>query len=291
MLKKILPLFITVFFSCIPVVYTVRVEPEYSEASIESATLYIAPVRNLHVDYAGNVTEALGAGDKKQLIIDHFKTMLLDGLKQVSTFSTSSFGTSQTESALKEYAFDLGDMHKVRMHLPADTTPIRFDNEIPDYVLFIEDLFLGTEKVAEGAIGSGGFGLNTEEDEGIIADVFRFDYQQSSPQYTPAPLNSFDPSMHHTYARPKYKHLRYKCEVAIWDNRRHKVVVYGRVYVKSKGFSTMRLFGQAITKENWDDVDRQFVRQLLFGTPFEKRSTGTETISGPEVHPSQKELR
>jgi len=275
MLKKTLPLLFTLLFSCIPVVYTVKVEPEYSEKSIQTATLCIAPVRNLHVDYAGNVTEALGTGDKKSLIINHFKTMLLNGLKQVSTFSTGNFGDSETEITMKEYSFDLGDLHKVRMHLPADTLPIRCNGEMPDYILFIENLFLGTEKVEEGTIGSGGFGFPVEEDDRIVADAFRFDYQQIYRQYTSTSPRGFYQNMHHSYARPKYKHLRYKCNVAIWDNRQHKVAVYGRIYVKSKGFSTMRLFGQEITKENWDDVDRQFIQQLLFGTPFEKRSAAS----------------
>ncbi len=264
MFKYSYTLCIVMFFTCVPS-FTLIIAPDYQGKSISGASLCIAPYRNLKINYSGDVTNELGTGDKNQLILDHFNHILSEGLQTFSTFKSWKFAALDNNAHLEKFRLNTNDGFKMNIHLPVNhNTVIRSEGETPDYILFIQDLFLGTEKVEDGAIGSGGWGSIQPDGENQPTNIYSWHTQQFQMSPSPGNFNQ----VNSVFFKPKHKYLSYRGKFVFWNNRSHKAAVYGRIYVQSRGEGGLVKY---ITKNNWDDVDRRFVQKLLFGTPFEKR--------------------
>ena len=262
-----------IIISCSPVYKTVTID-EYEQQRITGATLVIAPFKNLMVNYMGSVKDEFGEGDQRTLIINHFKETLLNNLKNRSTFSSITYDKYRNELIkVKQTKFDMDDAFGLYIDLPADTATIEFETTAPDFILFIEDLTIGTEMFNEGP----NFGLN-EPDENKQAcfvdlpseDVNSRSYCFQGVMYNYQPFGHPPMPMMHHYNTPQTKYLIYKCGFVFWDNRKHAVAVYGKILAKSKSEGHGLGMVQIVRIEHWHDIDEQFIGFLLSGTPFSR---------------------
>ena len=268
-----------VLMLCAPVYKTV-VEKDYESQKIHDATLIIAPPINLTIDYFGNVKDEFGEGDPQKLIFKHFKEVLLKKLVDYSTFSSAAFDTFSMRSSFHQVKFEMGDAYGLTMDLPRDTTTITFAAITPDFILFLQDLAIGTERVDDS------WGQNNDETSPLAQSV-RCNYSrqlegsfqngagtlafQTGPMnFSPPPMPTPSIPMNFYSPPPKSKYLRYKCGFAFWDNRKHRVAAYGKIFSKSKADSYGLGMVEIIRIANWLEVDERFVQSLLWGTPFRR---------------------
>ena len=237
-IQKTVSFFLLVFFSCAPMYNTVVVD-KYSKGKITGAVLVIAPfINEPYVSYLGDVKEEFGEGNENELIIKHFREALVENLKRMATFSAIRYDTYETLPVFDTITFEPEDMRKFSMTLPKDSIKLGFKNAKAHFVLFIQDLTLGTHLTREpGYIGGPGrIGI------GIGA---------GPTMYAGRPASK--------------KNLRYEGTFAIWDNINGRVAVYGRIRAE-----TQSQFFNIIEMEQWQEVDSRFARDLLSGTPFVK---------------------
>ena len=257
--------------SCAPVIYTTMVSKDFEGQKPSNASLCIAPFRNMVVDYNGSVTEEFGKGNQQQLIINHFTSTLSSNLKERSTFASVTFDTPTVPLSFKRFNFDIGD--KLTLDLPADTPTIAFKQGVPDFILFIQDLKIGTEdfdadnigyKVPEPSEPSDVQSTSNEQETRMLINGKVPVFGYSPPVfYSPTPMAP-------VYQPPKDKYLRYTCGFAFWDNRKHSPAVYGRIMARSRSESHVLGMVQIIKIANWNEVDEKFITYLLKGTPFAK---------------------
>lgn len=233
---KIFSFLLLFLLFCTPMYKTIVVD-KYSKGKITGAALVIAPfIDEPYVSYLGDVTEEFGEGNENELIIKHFKEALVENLQKMSTFSMIQYADYESQPVFDTITFEPEDMRKFRMALPKESTKLSFKNAKAHFVLFIGDLTLGTYLTREPGYIGGGRGIGI----GIGAG----------------------PSMY--VGRPASKKtLRYEGTFAVWDNINGRVAVYGRIKAE-----TQSQFFNVIEMEQWQEVDRQFARHLLLGTPF-----------------------
>ena len=265
------------FLSCAPKYETI-VMKEYQARKIPNASLVVAPIVNLVVDYVGNVKDEFGEGNQEELIIKHFRDKLLQGLREESLFSRVGFDSFAKQPAMGECSFTTSDNYGLSLSIPSDTATINFASSTPDFILFIQDLYIGKVSLQE----NGPWGWSREEtstipvampDEKYGLPPAALSYKELNaswsgfqpPVYTPP----YNPPMFF-YSPPKTPYLRYKCEFAFWDNHLHKVVAYGKIFAKSQ----LETYGLGMVNvarmSNWNDIDYQLVRALLGQTPFDR---------------------
>jgi hypothetical protein len=259
--------------SCAPVYKTV-VEKDYESQKIHDATLIIAPPVNMTIDYFGNVKDEFGEGDPQKLILKHFKEAVLKKLVEYSTFSSVAFDTFAMRPSFHQVKFEMGDAFGLTIDLPGDTATIPFATMTPDFVLFLQDLAIGTESINDGS-AYGNNETDQSPESGYCsysrqAAAGSFAFQTGAMNYGPPPMSSPMPQMFFYPSTPKSKYLRYKCGFAFWDNRKHRVAAYGKIFSKSKADSYGLGVVQIIRIANWQEIDDRFVQSILWGTPFRR---------------------
>jgi hypothetical protein len=259
--------------SCAPIVYLTMVSKDFESKKISNASLCIAPFRNVSIKCSGDVTEELGKGDEKQVIIDHFTTTLLTKLQTKSIFAPVSFDSPVVPVMFKRSVFDIGD--KLPLDLPSETAAIQCGKSAPDFILFIQDLSIRTEKIKGNGIGFD-MPAQPEPEVLVLANSARENYSITSgfgpnAGYTP-PVST--PSYKMLLPNEDFydKYLIYTCNFAFWDNHHHAAAVYGRIMAGSKSKTQSIGWGKSptIIMENWNEVDAKFINYLLKRTPFEK---------------------
>jgi TonB family protein len=212
-------------------IYNTYVEKEYSPVAPLTGTLVIVPLTSTIVDYSGNVKDEFGEGDYKLLIRRHFNEMIIAKMREMSRFTSVAFDSFARPPRMSEKKFTIRRRKHISIVLPDETEPIRFKTSTPDFILFVQNLHIGTETDPAPAFAMGSMsGYGTSD-----------------------------------------RYLRYECEFAFWDNQKNRVVAYGRAKARSSGEIYMGGMFQAVTSENWRDVDDQLVRILLGKTPFYKK--------------------
>lgn len=260
--------------SCTPVYKTVTMD-EYAAGKIMDKTLMMAPFGNIIVDYIGSVEEEFGAGDSRTLILEHFKKKLRQGLSSRSTFSSLIFDSCTMTQHTRRIELDMDDAFNLYVTIPEGDETLLCDTVKPDFILFIQDLYIGTEMLDDNSF----WGMKTGAQSGMLCShtpwnqPLRFSSQQPfsqtlnfQPPYTPPPNQMFFT----TPRTPQSKYLRYKCGFVFWDNHNHKVAAYGKIFAKSKAEGYGLGMVQIVRMSHWEDIDNQFIADLLFGTPFEK---------------------
>ncbi len=251
-------------FTCAPVYKTVIME-EYNNETKLSGKLAIAPIKNLTIFYFGNVNDEFGEGNKYKLIKEHFLSNLTKQLEMKSTFSTIFFGTYKKRPNWKNTKFDMDDAYGLHLFLPSDTQTIQFNELKADYILFIQDAYIGTDSRHSS---------NMDTQSKIYSSISNRDNQLSYlgnnfSGFTPPSPTSSNNFKYMQFQQSK-KYLVYKCGFAIWDNQKHRVIVYGKIDANIKagqyGLGTV----QIIRMQHWNSVDKQFGNSILIGTPFEK---------------------
>ncbi len=253
---------IIISFSCAPVYQTITM-PDYHNQKLKGS-LVIAPIHNRTVSYFGNVKEEFGEGDKEELIINHFNKKLISNMKIKSTFHTVIYGTYKKTPVLKKTTFQTDDVYDVHLYMPEDTSTIEFEEIVPDYVLFLEDLYIGTERASN----------EYKIDEQVSPLTVGFNsgtplmQNQFSSVSTP-PINTFN---NFYFSQPKNTYLLYKCGFAFWDNKNRTVVAYGKILARSQADSYGMGMVGIVRKQNWMENDGWFVRNLLNNTPFDAQN-------------------
>lgn len=104
-------------------------------------------MNTVHVENPGAVREYLGEGDSLKVYVDFFKTQLPVSLKGVSTFKSLCFAGSETRVALHDTAFNALMKDSLTMMLPKMGSKVELGGQIPDIILFVQDLTTGTDEV------------------------------------------------------------------------------------------------------------------------------------------------
>jgi hypothetical protein len=266
--------FILIFSGCSPV-YISKLDSNYTGTKITDASLAIAPIDSITVDYTGDVKDEFGEGDKTVLIEKHFREVLLSALKVESSFKDVVYGDYSEQPKFSEKSYDLGDVYKLHVDIPADSNQIKFQNSNPDFILFIQDLYIGIEyydswsllnrnedNIASSYSVYSGNNCLTENDFGNTGGV---NYQMPIPSPMPNPAFS---NMY--YGTSKSKYLIYKFKFYFWDNKKHRVVTYGRILSKSKAEDHALGMVEIIRINNWYEIDGDMIFRLLDRTPFRK---------------------
>jgi hypothetical protein len=238
--------------------------PDYHKKKIKGS-LVIAPVHNPTVSYFGNVKEEFGEGDKEELIINHFNTELVKRMKTKSTFHTIVYGTYKKTPVLKKTKFQTDDVYDVHLYMPEDTSTIEFEEIVPDYILFLEDLYIGTERALNE------YKINEQISPVAVSfNSMTYLLQSQFPSVgAPPPINTFN---NYYFSQPKNTYLLYKCGFAYWDNKNHNVVAYGKIQARSRADSYGMGMVSIVRKQNWMEIDDWFVRNLLNNTPFDAQN-------------------
>ena len=192
---------------------------------------------------------------------------MLKKLIEYSTFSSVAFDTFAMRPSFHQVKFEMGDAFGLTIDLPRDTATIPFATMTPDFILFLQDLAIGTERVNDGSV----FGKN-ETYQSPESGYCSYSLQSAagSFNYGPPPMSSPMPQMFFYPSTPKSKYLRYKCGFAFWDNRKHRVAAYGKIFSKSKADSYGLGVVEIIRIANWQEIDDRFVQSILWGTPFRR---------------------
>ncbi len=267
---------LTVFFLiiCCAPIYKNIVEKEYSQEKITGATLVIAPFRNLTVGYSGNVKDEFGEGNTKKLILEHFQKTLKTNMTDMSTFSNVIYDDYKEPYYIKPVKLEMGDIYDLYVKIPKDTTTFQFKTITPDFILFIQDLQIGTENLPPDNM----FGQNKSNQNipsGYADNSFKVvnfsGYQGVTLDFQP-PGMSIPTPVHnmHNQTMPTDKYLRYKCGFFFWDNQKHKIVVYGKIFAKAKADSYGLGMVKIVRMTQWEQVDIKFINSLIRGTPFQR---------------------
>ena len=236
-MKNLLSVVLLFLAACGPTYTTITVT-DFLNKRIEDFSLVIASYNNTpSITYPSG--SFFGAFDHerytKEEIEKHFIGALVENLKQRSTFAEVCCTTYKQAPKLSPAEYDMGNMFKLQIAIPDSGTILGFEACTADYVLLLEDVTLGTYQEYSGSPGMmmGGRGLNTPPM-----------YMNSQPRYTE-------------------KYLQYKAEFVFWDNMEGKVITYGRVRTTVRADYLNR-----INPEHWEQVDNEFVEELLTGSPF-----------------------
>jgi hypothetical protein len=259
---------ITIISGCAPI-YVSKLDSNYTDTKINGASLTIAPVDSITIDYLGNVKDEFGEGDQKVLIRNHFNENLLNGLRNKSTFNDIVYDIYSEQPRFSGKSLDLGDAYKLHIRIPADSNQITFENSEPDFILFIQNLFIGTESDPSWA-------LHNKHEDNLVSSLYPEEnsltanfYGNNSNVYyqmpMPMPKPSYTYMPYNTYSTTKY--LRYKFNFYFWDNKKHQIVTYGRVLARSQAQGMI----QIIRMGNWLEIDEDVISRLLECTPFRRR--------------------
>lgn len=266
-------IYIEIHSGCAPI-YVSKLDSNYTGTKITDASLTIAPFDSITIDYAGNVREEFGEGDPKVLIKNHFDENLLNGLRNKSSFKDVVYDTFSVQPKFSGKSIDLGDAYKLRIRIPADTNQTTFQNSNPDFILFIQNLYIGTESVSSWALHNrcedtivSSFVLNPEKNcltGNYFGDnyIVNFQMPMQIPRFSP-------PNMSYNYSETKY--LRYKFNFYFWDNKKHQVVTCGRILSRSEAENHGLGMVQIIRMNNWLQIDEDVIMRLLESTPFRRR--------------------
>ncbi len=178
------------------------VEQDYQDKRIKDASIAVVVMdKDPEIRYSGNVEPEFGPGNKNNLILDYFSRRIPELLPQKATFKEvldaksiqpePSSVTSKGKQGSPTYGYSI----------PAQGTQFLLSGNAPDFVLFIDNLYIGTE------FSTSGTGM------------------------------AFGPSggMMMTGGSTK-KELKAMSEVVIWDNLSRKAVLYGNVEAAASGF-------------------------------------------------------
>jgi hypothetical protein len=263
---------ITIFSGCSPI-YTSKLDSNYTGNKITDVSLTIAPVDSITVDYMGNVKDEFGDGDKTVLIENHFKETLSKELKEESLFKDVVYDNYSGQPKFSGKSYDLGGANKLRINIPIDSNQINFQNSNPDIILFIQDLYIGTDYHSSWSLH------NTNEDNIVSSSSIypgknslteNFYGNNTGINYQ-MPISIPNPGFNMFLGTPKSKYLSYKFKFFFWDNKRHRIVTYGRILSKSKAEDHALGIVQIIRIDNWNEIDRDMIFRLLDSTPFKKK--------------------
>jgi hypothetical protein len=224
---------IVAFLGCSPR-YTSLTTADYQGKQVGASSLVIAPFTSApSIQYMGNLENEFGQGDPEQLILDHFKTdVMTRKIYRHCIFGDVKFGEYLAAPKLSEKIFDLGDMFKLHVSLPDSGTTLEFEGIAPnpEFVLFLQDVDLGTDLESRSAPG-------------------HF-----------VPTGAPGGGMMMVGGSRAQKVLCFKADFAFWDNTLGRVVTFGRIKASQDA--------SIVTISDWNSVDEDFIQQLLQYSPF-----------------------
>jgi hypothetical protein len=193
------------------------------------------------------------------------------GLRNKSSFKDVICDNYSEQPKLSEKSLDLGDVYKLHIKIPADSDQITLQNSNPDFILFIQNLYIGTESDPS-------WSLHNRYEGNIVSSLYpegncltaNFYGNNSNVNYQmPMPIPKFSPpNTYYNYSETKY--LRYKFNFYFWDNKKHRVVTYGRILSRSQAENHGLGMVQIIRMNNWLEIDEDVILRLLDWTPFRK---------------------
>jgi hypothetical protein len=213
--------------------------PGYDKKKISGKTLVIAPYSNRpSIDYSGNVKPEFGKGNKDTLIYCHFSETFPRCIEKYSSFSSVRHDafTSQLELVKRLYMFG---SDSVFLLLPKDGSFVSTKNGNADFVLFMQDITLGTST----CYVPGGGSMVMMNGGGGMTMVGRGGGSSSG-------------------------NLGYSANYTFWDNDKKCPAVIGRAKVNTRpeGFWWV----QFNTIKQWNDIDSCFAKSAIDSTPFAK---------------------
>lgn len=232
-IKFLIPIIYAMLSGCLPTSKSITVF-EYQSKKINNAKLIIALyTENIIIEYEGSVFYEFGAGDKNELILNHFKEMLLKELKQRSTFSSIKFVKYKNFPNYKTLSYKLNCLRNKEILVPDSGTIFQFSETVADFLLLFPSVKIYNR------------------------DTITVPYMQQS--------------FSGPYREPleKGEEIGYKAEFIFWDNRFGRVITYGYIDVISNTAARNVL----PHKELWNQIDEKFIIALLEKTPFDASKT------------------
>ncbi|MBL1214567.1 MAG: hypothetical protein HND52_14520 [Ignavibacteriae bacterium] len=206
---------------------TMFIMPEYEDLDLPQQTLAIVPFDIPPViTNDDDITDDFGEGDVDEIYRDLIEKGFKSALNKYS--SIVNFKFVKYDKQIETEYVQLGkDEDRIKFKLPKHPEIIEFESFEADFILFIKDWVVSR-------VSSRGVPFIIPVGQGVT---------------TGGGSSSDD--------------LTTKVRYAIWDNKNHKVVSYGKI-VSEIGV----LF--AMTEQTWYDSFDDVVRQIMTDTPFEK---------------------
>lgn len=200
---------------------------EYAGKRIDGARLTVVPFRTITIRNKDDVTDDLGIGDPDSVFKAVFEPAFAESMKRRSLFGQVSFDEIADPLDLHHRSLktNIRD-EEIALTFPQNETVLEFEGEKPDYVLFLESLEVNRKsefKMGQVPMAGGGFMPTTQS----------------------------------------RVYLSLTASYVIWDNKKGRIISYGRPEVKSD-----ILF--AMTDNTWTKGIELLAVAMVEETPFEK---------------------
>lgn len=198
--------------------------PEYENLDLPKQTLAIVPFdKPPIITNDDDITDDFGEGDVDEIYRDLIETGFKSALRKYSSFIDFKF-VKYNKQIETEYVQLGNDEDRIKFKLPKNQVVIKFESFEADFILFIKDW--------------------------VVSRIPTRPFPVFGPNGTMTGSSSSD---------DLYTTVRY----VIWDNKKYKVVSYGKI-VSEIGV----IF--AMTKQTWYDSFDDVVSKMIADTPFEK---------------------
>jgi hypothetical protein len=150
-----------------------RMSPQYKDVKINDISLAIAPFYGrIYIRYEGSVKEEFGEGEKDSLILKFFKNRLYNCLKKSGIFTKIGYSDYSVDFLWERLAVPGEDIDRDFIEVPSDGVKITFVNGVPDFILFISELFIHSSLEISGSIAPGGMIIPNADKELKITSRF-----------------------------------------------------------------------------------------------------------------------
>lgn len=171
----------------------------YFNSKLEPGKLVVAIDGRHVIRYSGNVEPEFGPGDPDSLIWNYFQNSLIKDIKNYTKFKNVSIDTCIAK-AYYDNKIVKTSQRAVTMKIPSDGAEFTCKETVPDYVLLLSDVFIGT--VMESHYNAPVMGAN-----GVMGG-----------------------------GTSQSKKLIYDALVILWDLKAKRNIEYGIVKVNASGF-------------------------------------------------------
>lgn len=153
---------ISIFTACVSSEYFQYVEQEYRNKQQSSATIIIAPLitdlvapgQREEIFNSKNTKRRMLSSKEKSLFENYMPPIFSDYTQATVLETEASFKFPEFKFSLEKYTTD--DNRSIALYTPANSDKLKYKDDVPDYILFTQDLYFNKNVEDQGpSIGRG----------------------------------------------------------------------------------------------------------------------------------------
>jgi hypothetical protein len=252
----------------------VVVEKAYAGKTIKKASLAVIIRDNPpKIDYEGDVEPEFGPGDQNVLIFNYFKKALATTIRDATWLDPVRYEDATIDPAIMTEVklLTLRKDYDMNIVTPVANTHFEFAGSVPQFVLIIDNLYIGTsietntywssrlDPLRDSRLGIQSYASVERDIQYSGTGVVLNNTMSFTPPIMPPTYNRPPPMMHSSTT----KSLSCEAEISIWDNSAKALVAYG--HINSTVKST---FIPVVTMSTWENLTSGFAEGIFSQTPF-----------------------